>query len=203
MEGGDPMEHARLSDHELMKACARGEMACFAELVRRHKDRITNYLYRYVGDYRAAEDLAQETFLRVYRKIPEYNATAKFTTWLYTIATNLAKDEFKRRARHPVRPLEVAAPGAGTSQIVSVAPADAGPGPEAVVEREEAKALVFKVLDRLDPDEREILVLREVQGLSYEEIADILGAPLGTVKSRINRARMAFKDRFQQAHGGA
>lgn len=191
------MDIARLSDHELMKACARGEMVCFAELIRRHKDRITNFLYRYVGDYRSAEDLAQETFLRVYRKIPDYNASAKFTTWLYTIAANLAKDEFKRRARHPAGPLEVRPPGAGTSQIVSLAPADASPGPDAVVEGEETKSLVFKVMDQIDPDEREILILREIQGLSYDEIAGILGAPLGTVKSRINRARMAFKERFK------
>jgi len=191
------------SDHDLMKACARGEMGSFAELVRRHKDPITNYLYRYTGDYRTAEDLAQEAFLRVFRKIPEYNALAKFSTWLYTIATNLAKDEFKRRSRHPAVPLEVQPPGANTSQILVNAPAAATPAPDDASEREEIQALVRSVLDGLDAESKEILLLREVQGLAYEEIAGILNVPLGTVKSRISRARMAFKDQFQRLYPGA
>jgi RNA polymerase sigma-70 factor (ECF subfamily) len=185
-----------------MKACARGEMGSFAELVRRHKDFVTNYLYRYTGDYRTAEDLAQETFLRVYRKIPDYNASAKFTTWLYTIATNLAKDEFKRRARHPAVPLEVKPPGADTSQIVTAAPPVNTPPPDAASEREELRSLVHEALDELDPESKEILLLREVQGLPYEEIAGILAVPVGTVKSRINRARLAFKELFQMRHPG-
>jgi RNA polymerase sigma-70 factor (ECF subfamily) len=192
-----------LSDHELMNACARGEMGAFAELVRRHKDFITNYLYRYTGDFRTAEDLAQETFLRVFRKIPDYNASAKFTTWLYTIATNLAKDEFKRRARHPAVRLEVQPPGAGTSQIVTLAPPADGPAPEDASAQEEMRSLVHEALDALDPETKEILVLGEVQGLAYDEIAGILGVPVGTVKSRISRARLAFKDQFQQRHPGA
>jgi len=186
-----------------MKACARGEMGSFAELVRRHKDPITNYLYRYTGDYRTAEDLAQEAFLRVFRKIPEYNASAKFSTWLYTIATNLAKDEFKRRARHPAVPLEQQRPGADTSQIVTAAPPASGLRPEEDSSRAELRVLVHESLDALDPEAKEILVLREVQGLAYDEIAGILGVPVGTVKSRINRARLAFKDLFQQRHPGA
>ena len=191
------------SDHDLMKACARGEMGSFAELVRRHKDPITNYLYRYTGDYRTAEDLAQEAFLRVFRKIPEYNALAKFSTWLYTIATNLAKDEFKRRARHPAVPLEAQRPGADTSQIVTAAPPANVPRPDEDSARAELRVLVHESLDALDPEAKEILVLREVQGLAYDEIAGILGVPVGTVKSRINRARLAFKDLFQQRHPGA
>jgi len=186
-----------------MEACARGETGSFAELVRRHKDFVTNYLYRYTGDYRTAEDLAQETFLRVFRKIPDYNPAAKFTTWLYTIATNLAKDEFKRRSRHPAVPLEVQPPGANTSQILVNAPAAATPAPEDASEREEIQALVRSVLDGLDAESKEILLLREVQGLAYEEIAGILNVPLGTVKSRISRARMAFKDQFQRLYPGA
>lgn len=186
-----------------MKACARGEMGSFSELVRRHKDRITNYLYRYTGDYRTAEDLAQEAFLRVFRKIPEYNASAKFSTWLYTIATNLAKDEFKRRSRHPAVPLEQQRPGADTSQIVTAAPPASGLRPEEDSARSELRGLVHEALDALDAEAREILVLREVQGLAYDEIAGILAVPVGTVKSRINRARLAFKDLFVQRHPGA
>lgn len=192
-----------LSDHDLMKACARGEMGAFAELMRRHKDFITNYLYRYTGDFRTAEDLAQETFLRVYRKIPEYTPAAKFTTWLYTIATNLAKDEFKRRARHPAVALESQKPGASTSQIVTAAPPADVPPPDDASARAEVRSLVHAALDALDPEAKEILVLREVQGLAYEEIAGVLGVPVGTVKSRINRARMAFKEQFQHRYPGA
>ena len=99
-----------LPDHEIMariKTASSGVvMLGFEVLVGRYKNAIVSYLYRFVGDYRTAEDLAQETFLRVFKKVQDYNNAAKFSTWLYTIASNLAKDEFKRRARHPVRSLD-------------------------------------------------------------------------------------------------
>ena len=148
-----------MPDHELMsrlKNASREERAAgFEVLVRRYKNGVVTFLYRFVGDYRAAEDLAQEAFLRVFRKLDEYNHSAKFSTWLYTIASNLAKDR---------------------------------------LEQDETRLQVNEALKQLKEDDREILVLKDVQGMAYEDIAEILGLPMGTVKSRISRARLAFKE---------
>ena len=198
-----PFDPAGLSDNDLMtrlKEAAPAELAAgFEVLVHRYKNAIVSFLFRYVGDARTAEDLAQEAFLRVFRKIAEYNSTAKFSTWLYTIASNLAKDEFKRRSRHPAGSLDwESGRGADTTRNVPTAMASAGPGPDEELERGEVRERVAEALKLLKEDDREILVLKDVQGLAYEEIARILDLPMGTVKSRISRARLAFKDAWKR-----
>jgi RNA polymerase sigma-70 factor (ECF subfamily) len=199
----NPTDLAALSDQDLMarlKGASREERAAgFEVIVRRYKNAIVTFLYRFVGDYRTAEDLAQEAFLRVFRKLDEYNQTAKFSTWLYTIASNLAKDEFKRRVRHPAGSLDwQTGAGADTTRNVPTAMESEAPAPEDGMQREEVRAQVQEALKRLKEDDREILILKDVQGLAYEEIADILGLPMGTVKSRISRARLAFKEAWKQ-----
>lgn len=198
-----PFDPAGLSDNELMtrlKEAPPAEIAAgFEVLVQRYKNAIVSFLFRYVGDPRTAEDLAQEAFLRVFRKIAEYNSTAKFSTWLYTIASNLAKDEFKRRSRHPAGSLDwESSRGADTTRNVPTAMATDEPGPEDDLERGETRERVATALKLLKEDDREILVLKDVQGLAYEEIARILDLPMGTVKSRISRARLAFKDAWKR-----
>ncbi len=193
------MDLATLSDNDLMarlKSAPQEEVvAGFEVLVGRYKNAIVSFLYRYVGDFRTAEDLAQEAFLRVFRKIGEYNSTAKFSTWLYTIASNLAKDEFKRRVRHPAGSLDWSSgPGADTTHNVPQAMTSEEPPPEAGMEQDEMRANVARALAELREEDREILVLKDVQDLAYEEISRILKLPMGTVKSRISRARLAFKD---------
>ena len=169
-------------------------MEGFEVLVGRYKNAIVSFLFRFVGDFRTAEDLAQETFLRVFKKIHEYNNSAKFSTWLYTIASNLAKDEFKRRVRHPAKSLDWKG-GTDTTRDVPQVKADTTESvPDVQLEHDEARKTVNKALDLLEAHDREILVLKDVQGLSYEEIAQILDLPMGTVKSRISRARGAFKE---------
>ena len=198
-----PFDPAGLSDNDLMtrlKEAPPAELAAgFEVLVHRYKNAIVSFLFRYVGDPRTAEDLAQEAFLRVFRKIAEYNSTAKFSTWLYTIASNLAKDEFKRRARHPAGSLDwESGPGADTTRNVPMAMAAGTPGPEDELEQGEVRERVALALKHLKEDDREILVLKDVQGMAYEEIARILDLPMGTVKSRISRARLAFKDAWKR-----
>lgn len=187
-----------LPDNELMarlKTAASGElMPGFEVLVGRYKNAIVSFLFRFVGDFRTAEDLAQETFLRVFKKIQDYNNSAKFSTWLYTIASNLAKDEFKRRSRHPARSLDWKGGGDTTRNVPQVKANTTDSVPEVRLEHDEVRVNVNKALDLLEAHDREILVLKDVQGLSYEEISGILGLPMGTVKSRISRARVAFKD---------
>lgn len=191
---------ASLPDHELMARLqqAEGELlvAGFDVLVHRYKNAIVSYLFRYVGDFRTAEDLAQEAFLRVFRKIKDYNSSAKFSTWLYTIASNLAKDEFKRRVRHPAKSLDWATGGgADTTREVPQLKADTTESvPDVQLQHEEVRSQVNNALKLLDEHDREILLLKDVQGLSYDEIASVLNLPMGTVKSRISRARLAFKE---------
>ncbi|MBI2901625.1 MAG: sigma-70 family RNA polymerase sigma factor [Planctomycetes bacterium] len=189
-----------LPDHELMSRLkdATGDdlVAGFDVIVHRYKNAIVSFLYRYVGDFRTAEDLAQETFMRVFRKVREYNHSAKFSTWLYTIASNLAKDEFKRRVRHPAKSMDwMTGKGADTTREVPQLTADTTESvPEVRIEHDEVRAQVNHALRELDDHDREILLLKDVQGLSYEEIAQVLDLPMGTVKSRISRARLAFKE---------
>ncbi len=193
-------ELAAMPDHELMarlkEASGEALVTGFDIIVHRYKNAIVSFLYRYVGDFRTAEDLAQETFLRVFRKIKEYNHTAKFSTWLYTIASNLAKDEFKRRVRHPAKSLDwMTGGGADTTREVPQVKADTTASvPDVRLEADEARASVNQALKLLEEHDREILLLKDVQGLSYEEISQVLNLAMGTVKSRLSRARMAFKE---------
>ena len=192
-------ELSALPDNELMarlKTATQGElMRGFEIIVGRHKNAIVSFLFRFTGDFRTAEDLAQEAFLRVFKKIQDYNSTAKFSTWLYTIASNLAKDEFKRRSRHPARSLDWKSAGDTTRDMPQAKAADTTSSvPGARLEKDEVRLNVTKALDLLEAHDREILVLKDVQGLSYDEISEILGLPMGTVKSRISRARTAFKE---------
>lgn len=205
-DGTAGVDLAALPDHELMsrlrESPAEVRTAGFEILVRRYKNAIVSFLFRFVGDYRTAEDLAQEAFLRVYRKLADYNSSAKFSTWLYTIASNLAKDEFKRRVRHPAKSLDwQSGAGADTTRNVPTAMEAGGPSPEESMEQDETRQQVGRALDLLKEDDREILVLKDVQGLAYEEIAEILRLPMGTVKSRISRARLAFKEVWKQLAG--
>ena len=193
------MDLASLSDNDLMARLKNAPheevVAGFEVLVERYKNAIVSYLFRYVGDHRTAEDLAQEAFLRVYRKIAEYNSTAKFSTWLYTIASNLAKDEFKRRVRHPAGSLDwKSGQGADTTHNVPQAMEADEAAPDEAMEQDEMRRNVIRALGELKEDDREILLLKDVQGMAYEEIAKVLKLPMGTVKSRISRARLAFKD---------
>jgi RNA polymerase sigma-70 factor (ECF subfamily) len=195
-------ELASLPDNELMarlKTAAPADlMSGFEVLVGRHKNAIVSFLFRYTGDFRTAEDLAQEAFLRVFKKLQDYNSSAKFSTWLYTIASNLAKDEFKRRARHPARSLDWRGGGDSTRAVPQVKADTTDSVPDVQLEHEETRRSVQQALERLEAGEREILVLKDVQGLSYEEIAQVLDVPMGTVKSRISRARAAFKDIWKE-----
>ncbi len=196
MESRDGL--AALPDQALMarmKQASNSElMDGFEILVGRYKNAIVSFLFRFVGDYRTAEDLAQETFLRVFKKVHDYDDKAKFSTWLYTIASNLAKDEFKRRARHPARSLDWKGGGDTTRNVPQIKADTTDSVPDVQLEHEEVRQNVNKALELLDDHDREILVLKDVQDLSYEEIAQVLGLPMGTVKSRISRARLAFKD---------
>ncbi len=169
-----------------MRRFALGEEAPFVELVQRHQQSVVSYLARLLGNTSRAEELGQEVFVRVFRHRAAYDDQAQFTTWCYTIATNLARDEIRARRRRPA--------SAGPEALDGIE--GASEAPSASLERRELQGRVRKALDGLQPQFREVLALRDLEGCSYEEISEVLRTELGTVKSRINRARSAFKEAF-------
>jgi RNA polymerase sigma-70 factor (ECF subfamily) len=196
------LNYETASDNELAEFLKSADGSrfdtAFCEIMKRYKNPIVSFLFRYTGDMKTAEDLSQEVFVRVFKKIKAYNSAARFSTWLYTIAVNLAKDEFKRRSRHPAVSYDWQSSGRDDTTRAVPAVTKGDQGPEEVAEKNERSAQVQLALNKLEDDDREILILREIQGMKYEEISKILDLPLGTVKSRIARARLAFKDLWER-----
>lgn len=182
------------SDEGLMIRARSGDKDAFAELVRRYGSKMVNLAYRIIGDREIAEDVAQETFLRAYQSAPRYQTISKFSTWLHTIAINLCRNELKRR-RNQVYSLEGMAQKDDEKMRIDIA--DHHNKPDILYERKEIERIVLGALESLPEHFRLPLVLRDIQGLTYEEIEEILGIPQGTVKSRINRARLRVKEMIE------
>jgi RNA polymerase sigma-70 factor (ECF subfamily) len=187
-----------LSDHSLLESARVGDEAAFAELVRRYRNQITNYVYRLTNDYESAVDLAQETFLRVFRAADRYQANYAFSTYIYRIATNLAISELRKRKRHRLVSLTgFFRSGDGFEDAMELDPADATPLADVTMVRDERRVAVARAIATLPEKYRVPLVLRDVEERSYEEIARILGMSEGTVKSRISRARAFLRDKLK------
>ena len=190
--GEDSPPKRQLSDEELMLLTGQGDRAAFDEIVRRYSSRMVNVAYKMTGDRDLAEDVAQETFYRAYRSAATYKQIAKFSTWLYTIAINLCRNELRRR-KHKFYSLEEMAER-DEEAGVRVNIEDEKAKPDRDVEQRELGRLIMQAIDQLPEKFRRPLVLRDVEGLSYEETGEILNLPEGTVKSRINRARQRVKE---------
>ena len=189
---------AGMTDHRLLEATRTGDEAAFAELMRRYRNQITNYVYRMTNDYDLAVDLAQETFMRVYAAADRYRTSFAFSTYIYRIATNLAISELRRRKRRRLVSLtsffrERESP----SDSYELEMPDAGPLQDATYVEDERRAAVARAIATLPEKYRAPRVLRDVEEQSYEEIALILQMNEGTVKSRINRARTFLRDKLQ------
>jgi RNA polymerase sigma-70 factor, ECF subfamily len=184
-----------LSDEDLMARVAADDEKAFTELVRRFQGRVTNLVSRVLNDRECADDLAQEVFLRVYVHRRNYRHGSKFSTWLFTIAANLAKNEIRRR----VRRRNWFSLDALTEMLKdsAIQLADPTEGSEAALEREQLQAAIARSIATIPEKYRLALVLRDIEGLPYEEIAQVLGVPGGTVRSRINRARSMLKRKLQ------
>lgn len=181
------MDRSGQSDVELMLAVKAGEDAAFDVLVQRYGDRMLNYLFRYTGQREEAEDLAQQVFWRLYRSAPRYEPTAKFTTFLYTIATNVARsahDRLVKKAVHQSWDQPLGAAGQSLSERV----ASRRPSPWRQVLSEQRLTVIHQALNRLPEELRQVFLLSEDEGLSYAEIAAIMNIPVGTVGSRKNHA---------------
>ena len=194
-EAGGAAEHrlklSELPDHEVVRHSLEGDTRAFGEIVARYDQRLLNFVYRTIGDRERGQDLVQETFVRVYRHLHRFDQTKKFSTWIYTIASNLAKNELRNRSRNPLvlfqtirktwqdddRPLQFE---------------DPANRPDDLFRKRHLRELVDASVGRLPEHHRQVFILRELEGKSYEEIAEITDCNLGTVKSRLNRARNAF-----------
>jgi RNA polymerase sigma-70 factor, ECF subfamily len=182
---------AELDDSGVVAEFLAGERRGFNELVSRYQSRLVNFIYRTIGDRERSQDLVQETFIRVYRHLHRFDQSKKFSTWIYTIASNLAKNELRNRSRNPLvlfqtikknweadnRPLEWE---------------DNTYRPDDLFRKRHLKEMVDQAVAQLPEHHRVVFVLREMEGKTYEEISDITGVNLGTVKSRLNRARNNF-----------
>jgi RNA polymerase sigma-70 factor, ECF subfamily len=184
-----------LSDHELVAAANDGDELAFQEVVRRYRTPITNFVYRMLNDYDLAVDLAQETFVRVYTSIGRYEAKYSFSTYIYRIASNLAISEIRKRKRRKLVSLFAVFRG-DDGEAVEFDPPDDRPLPEAAMLGDERKRAVTRAIASLPEKYRTALVLRDIEGHSYEQIAEILDMSEGTVKSRINRARNLLREKL-------
>jgi len=188
----------RMTDDEdatYVLLCKKGDTDAFEVLVERHQKRMLNLAYRITGDYDEACDVVQEAFLSAYRAIRSFRGESKFSTWLYGIVVNHARNRIKQaesRLRHETRSIDdpIEMKYGSVSRQVS----DCGETAAEELEKREMQMKVQECIGSLDGEHREVLVLRDIQGFSYEEIGDMLKLPEGTVKSRLFRARAALKD---------
>ena len=188
---GEPVSR----EAELVARCAAGDEFACADLVAEHERMVYQLALNLLGDPDEALEISQEVFLRVFRNRERYRKSGKFSTWIFTIAVNLTKNEIRSRVRHKgtfsLDALEEETGGQGLPFP------DTNPLPDEDLGRGEIREKVADALRKLPPRYREAVVLRDVEGMSYEEVGQILGIPGGTVRSRINRARLMLKERLK------
>jgi RNA polymerase sigma-70 factor (ECF subfamily) len=186
------------SDHELLAAIGQGDEDAFQEIVNRYRNQIINFIYRMVNDYDRAVDLSQETFLRIYTSAHKYQASYSFSTYIYRIASNLAISELRQRKRRQWISIFSPFGNRDDDNEREMEFPDAQPlQDETMIDGERRKA-VAQAIQSLPEKYKLTLVLRDVEGLSYERITEITGLSEGTVKSRINRARNLLRDKLQK-----
>lgn len=195
------MDQDQTSDERLFERYRRGEESALRTLIDRHRDDLFRFLYRLLGDRTAAEDVFQDTFLQIHLSADRFDATRRFRPWLFTIAANKGRDFLRKKGRR--QEMELSAPAGGDESgpaFIDLMEIDV-PAPDAGLDREELDTLVQRALSRMSPLMREILLLAYFQRLSYAQVADDLGIPLGTVKSRLHAAVASFAKHWQDVTG--
>jgi RNA polymerase sigma-70 factor (ECF subfamily) len=179
-----------LSDEELILEFQKNNTeAAFNILVQRYKNPLTNFVFRFLGDYEACSDVVQETMIKVYRYKDSYSSVAKFSTWVYTIAGNLARTEYRRQRRRNIFSINDYGEEHKTYDLP-----DESYRPDVITDSGIKDEIIQKALLKVKETYREAVILRDIQGMSYEEISEILGVNEGTVKSRINRGRAQLQE---------
>ncbi len=182
------------ADARLIARAQRGDLEAFDELVGRHQSKVYTVAFRLLNEVEAAQDCAQDAFIRAYHSLGNFRGDSLFSTWLYRIVTNLCLDELRRR-----KPTESLSQADDDEVDPLERLADTRPNPEQSLLRKERQRAVQRAIRSLDDHHRTVIVLYDLQGQSYEDIAATLGLTLGTVKSRLNRARLALKEKLDGA----
>ncbi|MFM8440621.1 MAG: RNA polymerase sigma factor [Acidobacteriota bacterium] len=185
------------SDNELIEAAKGGDEDAFGQIMTRYRDPLTNYLFRMLGDYEEAVDLAQESFVRVYFALGRYTTDFAFSTYIYRIATNLAISEIRKRKRRQLFSL-TAMFDFGDGDKKDFEPADSRPDAAEDVSADEQSMMIAKAVASLPEKYRAPVILRDIQELSYEEISEALGLGMGTIKSRISRGRSILREKLER-----
>ena len=176
------------TDEQLMARFQGGDEQAYIELVNRYRNKLLNFVYRYFSDFEISEDIVQDTMVKLYLKKNYYKEIAKFSTWLYTIAKNLAMTELRKKKKRRVTFLSQMTRDEKPYDI----PSDQ-PGTDQEIQSDITNKIIRKAIDELSEKFKTVIVLRDIQELSYEEISSIVSVPIGTVKSRINRARLQLQ----------
>lgn len=192
MEDREKKPEPQISDEDLIERFQQGDTGAYESIVKRYKDQLLNFVFRFLANEEEAEDVVQETFMRVYRNRFAYSRVAKFSTWIYTIAGNLARTELRRRKRR--RLFSISDMGLEDRDYEI---SDEVFNPEIHVDSALQEEIIQREISKLSPKFREVIILRDVQELSYEEISKIIRVPIGTVKSRVNRARLRLQNRLK------
>lgn len=188
---------AQMDDHMLIAGTREGDEMAFQELVSRYRNPITNFVYRMLNDYDRAVDLAQETFVRVYMNVERYQANYSFSTYIYRIASNLAISDLRQRKRRRLVPIPSFFDKEGDEVEIEL-PDERTIHPDDTMIHEERRLAIAKAIATLPEKYRTAVILRDVEGRSYEEISAVLELSDGTVKSRINRARNLLKEKLRE-----
>ena len=176
------------SDEQLMLLFQGGNENAYIELVNRYKDKLINFIFNYLGDIESSEDVVQETMIKLYQKKHYYKEIAKFSTWLYTIAKNLANTELRKRKQ---RKTTLLSQFSKDDKMYDLPSNDNEVGQE--IQTEIVSKIIREAVDLLSEKFKTVITLRDIQQLSYEDISEIIDVPIGTVKSRINRARLQLQ----------
>ncbi len=190
MPSKEGVQTVNLSDEELIFSFQQGNVEAYNEIVNRYKDRLTNFVYRYVGNYDDSDDIVQDTFVKVYVSKHLYKEIAKFSTWIYTIAINLAKTRAIKKQKYKVFSLSEAYDDEDKDFDIPDESFTPDTNANAVIQNK----YIQKALDSIKEEYRKLVILRDVEDFSYEEICEMTGLPMGTVKSRINRGREKLQE---------
>jgi len=185
------------SDEALVAKCKKGERSAFDELVLRYQKKVFNISYRMVGNYTEASDLAQEAFIRAYRSIKKFRGQSSFYTWLYAITSNICRNRLRYFRRQRASVVSLDNPVKTEEGVVSREVADTSLSPVAILERKVKGEFIQKAINSLDEKHRIVVVLRDIELLPYEEISRILKVRIGTIKSRLHRARSLLREELK------